>query len=153
MTNLGALGTAKPEAEEVEEIVFDYFDEKEIHANPELTELDYIDFLHIAGRMDPENPASFGAVKDFVMLCILPSDFTRFWKAAKRNRQGSEDLFETCQTIVEAVTERPTGQLSGSASGPGSTGTNSEDADLSLAKKSLDGRPDLQLFVEKAATG
>lgn len=145
MTNLGALGNHK-EPVEVEEAVFDYFGEQ-IHANPDLSELDYVDFMHIAGGLDPENPVSFGAIKEFARVCIVAEDFDRFWKLSKRNRQDVKDLFDTCSTIVEAVTDRPTGQLSGSVLGPGSTGGTSEDVYFSRAMQLEEGRPDCQLAI------
>lgn len=149
MTHLGALGTEK-EPVEVEEISFEYFGET-IRANPDLSQLDYVDFLHIAGGLDVDNPVSFGAIKDFASVCIVAEDFPRFWKLAKKHRQDIDDLFGVCTSVMEAVTERPTGLPSGSADGPTSTGSRFEDGDLSRALKAVEGRADLELFVSKQA--
>lgn len=144
--NLGEFGTPPPPAEPVE---ITYFNET-IRANPELGELDYVDFMSTAGGVDVTNPLAAGLIKDFARLCIHGEDFDTFWSLARKNRQGVEDLFPLLQRIVEKVTERPTGRPSDSSDGPSTTPQSSEDADFSRAMQEYSGRPDLQLAIVRA---
>ena len=144
MTDLGALGDPTPDGRE---ITFTYFGET-THVAPELGELDYIDFMERAGAMDVESPAALAMVKDFARLCIAAEDFDRFWAAARKNRQTVEGVFKVLRAIIEEVTDRPTMQPSDSSDGQSSTDTKSEPGLSSTLRERLDGRPDLQLFVQ-----
>lgn len=145
------LGSFGKEHEPLE-LTFDYFGQT-LHANPTLSDLDYVEFLSVAGGISIDDLASLGAVKDFARMCVSAEDFGTFWSTALAHRQRVEDLFDVLTSIMEASMERPTGRPSDSADGPGSTAARSGAGDSSQALRKLDGRPDLQLFVEKAAAG
>ena len=144
MTHLGSFG----EAHELADLTFDYFGQT-LHGNPELSDLDYVEFLGTAGGIDINDLSSLGLVKDFARMCVAESDFDEFWRLARKNRQKVEDVFKVLTAIVEATVDRPTGQPSDSADGHGSTAQNSEAGDFSRAMTQLEGRPDLQLFVTR----
>lgn len=142
MTNLGSFG----ETREIGEISFDYFGQT-LRANPELGELDYVDFMDKAGGAEAEGALGLSFVKDFARLCIHPDDFDEFWALARKHRQGVEDVFKVCRAIVEQVSDRPTTQPSDSSDGQTTTDTKSEPGLSSTLAERLAGRPDLQLLV------
>lgn len=147
MTHLGALGTP---AEDVDAVTFDYFGET-INANAGLSELDYVDFLEVAGTADIDGPDAVRLVKSFARMCIAAEDFDRFWATAKKNRQGMDALFKVLTTIVEVVSDRPTVRLSSSADTPTTADTNSAAVVSSTLAERLEGRPDLALVVRRSA--
>lgn len=144
MTHLGSFG----EQRDAVDFTFDYFGVT-LHAEPTLSDLDYVEFLSTAGAVDVNNLASLGLVKEFARVCIADDDFDEFWSLARKNRQQVEDVFAVLTAILEATVDRPTGQPSDSADGPTSTAPKSEADDSSRAMKALTGRPDLQLFVQQ----
>lgn len=147
MTHLGDFGSP---AEDFEEVTFGYFGET-IHANPSLSELDYVDFIETAGTVDPETagPETVGLVKSFARMCIQPDDFEKFWQTAKTHRQGIAEVFKVLQAIVEVVADRPTERSSSSAATPTTDATKSAGVSSAVAAR-LEGRPDLQLIVERS---
>lgn len=147
MTHLGALGTPRPEQSEIS---FDYFGTT-VHANPTLGELDYIDFLDAAGKVDTESSQAVGIVKNFARLCIAEGDFEAFWSLAKANRQSTTEVFGVLQAIVEATADRPTERPSSSSDTPETTVTSS--VPVSSVLRRLEGRPDLQLLVQQQQEG
>lgn len=146
MAHIGALGE-KPH--EVDETTFDYFGET-LHANAGMSELDYVDFLEVAGSIDVNDPAGLRMVKDYARICVAESEFEKFWALAKANRQSVEEVFNVLMRITEAVLDRPTGLPSGSADTHGSDGTTSAGDDYSRALRVVENRPDLQLAVVAA---
>lgn len=142
MAHLGSLGV--PRANET--TTFDYFG-VEITANT-VTDLDYADFMEEIGDLTPEDPRSRRFLKEFATFC-LGGDAERFWQLARENRQSQEDVFGVLTALVEAHSGRPTGQPSGSSDGQQPTAPKST-VDSSLGGR-LDGRPDLQVFITKAA--
>ena len=146
MTNIGSFGDAPVQAVEYE---FAYFGET-IRVNPELGELDYIEFLSVAGGVGVEDVASLGLVKGFAQMCIAPDDFERFWALARKNRQKVDQVFKVLQAIVEATVDLPTAQPSDSSAGLTNTDTSSLAVLPSQIQERLSGRPDLQLVVTKA---
>lgn len=143
MTHLGNLGTPV-DVEVVDDLTFDYFGET-IRANASLGELDYVDFLDMAGGIDVNNPLAIRVVKDFARACIAPEDFETFWATAKKNRQDTRALFTVLTTIVEATADRPTERSSSSSDTPTTDATSS-----APVLRRLEGRPDLQLLVQQA---
>lgn len=146
--HLGNLGGE--ETQEAVEVTFDYFG-KTIAVNPNLGELDYVDFLDGYGGIDVNDPAAIRIVKSFARICIAETDFETFWATAKQHRQGVEGVFGVCEKIVEAVSDRPTERPSSSSDTPSTTGTSSA-LPASVAAR-LEGRPDLQLLTQQAAQG
>lgn len=142
MTHLGAFG----ETHDVDEITFDYFGST-VHANPELGELDYVEFMEKAGSVEASGALGLSFVKDFARLCIAPEDFDSFWSLARAHKQHVEDVFKVLRAIVEQVADRPTTQPSDSSDGQTTTGTKSEPGLSSTLTERLAGRPDLQLLV------
>lgn len=142
MTHLGSFG----ETHDADEITFDYFGAT-IHANPELGELDYVDFMDKAGSVEASGALGLSFVKDFGRLCIATDDFDEFWALARKHKQHVEDVFKVLRAIVEQVADRPTTQPSGSSDGQTTTGTKSGDGLSSTLSEHLAGRPDLQLLV------
>jgi hypothetical protein len=103
---------------------FTYFGER-IRVNPEVTEVDMIDFLDDAEHVDKNDPKSMLMVKDAARNHVHPEDFARFWELRKKNRQGVEQLMGTIWQIVGGITGRPTGRPSDSSDGPPATRPNS----------------------------
>lgn len=146
MTHLGDFGNTPAE---VEDVTFGYFGQK-LHANPELTDLDYIDFLEIAGGLDVDNVESLRVIKDFARLCVREDDFDAFWSTARKNRQQAQDIFPVLQAIVETIADRPTGQPSDSSDGQQSTAGKSEDVSSSRALQLVPAdRDDLHYFIKR----
>ena len=141
---------------------FQWF-EATIRVNPACSKAAMVEFMAEAGKVDMEDEVR-GAQVIMALLqeCVAPDDFSLFWGIAKRERQDpQEDLMPLCQKIMEAVTDFPTGQPSGSASGQSNTPQRSV-VDLPLpdgmvvptlspagerAVSLLQGRPDLQRAV------
>ena len=142
MTHLGSFGQENP----VAEVTFDYFG-VQMRANPEIGELDYIDFMETAGAVDTQSAEAAGLLKNFGRMCLHPDDFDTFWATAKKHRQGIEAVFKVLTAIVEAVADRPTERSSSSAATPTTGGTSSAAGPLAR----LEGRPDLQLVAQQAA--
>ena len=142
MTHLGSFG----ETHESSDITFDYFGQT-IRANPELGELDYVEFMDKAGSVEAEGALGLSFVKDFARLCIASDQFDEFWGLARKHKQHVEDVFKVLRAIVEQVSDRPTTQPSDSSDGRTTTGTKSEAGLSSTLQERLAGRPDLQLLV------
>lgn len=145
MASLGKFGTVRDEVCDT----FEYFD-NEIRVNPNLSELDVLDFMENAVSIDLEDPEAILVVKGFLRALIHPEDFTAFWQAAREHRQRVEDVQMVAKAIIEAVTGRPTTQPSGSSRGLPTTGPKSRGVKSNKVLARLDGRPDLQLAVVKA---
>lgn len=82
---------------------FEYFGEW-IRVNPDLTEVDIIDFLDQADHVKPDDPKSMIMIKDAVRAHVHPEDFDRFWALRKANRQGVQHLMGTIWQIVGGIT-------------------------------------------------
>lgn len=145
MAHLGSLGK---KYEPSEALTFDYFGETFTVAD-NLTDLEYLDFIEEAATEDVNSDKGRTFLKEFARLC-LGDDFERFWKTAKSNRQTMADVFTSLSEIMEAATARPTESPSDSSDGQQSTAPRSEGVSPSVLAQ-LDGRPDLQLVVVKAA--
>lgn len=103
---------------------FTYFGET-IRVNPDMTEVDMIDFLDDAENVKKDDPKSMLMVKEAARSHVHPEDFERFWALRKKHRQGVEQLMGTVWQIVGAVSGRPTGRPSGSSDGPPETSPSS----------------------------
>ena len=141
MTHLGTLGNT---SRTTEVIAFDYFGE-EIHAVPGLSDLHYLDFLEEASDTTPDDPKSWGFIKNFAKACI-GEDFERFWLLARQHGQTGVDVHDVLNKVIEAASGRPTGLPSDSSDGQSSTVARSTGSSSSLAAR-LEGRPDLELLV------
>lgn len=128
---------------------FGYFGH-EVRVNPDLSELDIIDFMETALSVDNQDPKAILILKKFLRELIHPDDFDVFWDAARANRQRVEDVQAVTKAIIEAVTGRPTGQPSDSSRGPSNMLTTSKGTSSDRVLTRLDGRPDLQLALVKA---
>ena len=142
--HLGDFGTPVETSPEV--VVFRYFGE-EIRVNPDLSELDFVDFMDDASKVDENDSQSWGVMKNFIRAGIHSEDFDRFWGAAKRNKQGLDDLMKVIIKITEQITERPTERPADSSVGPSNTVRTSRADSYSRVLDRLDGRPDLQEMV------
>lgn len=142
---------------------FDFF-EATIRVNPSCSKAALIEFLDAAATVDQQDEIR-GAqlIMQMMREVVHPDDFARFWTIAKRERQDPEtDLMPIAQQVIEATTGFPTGQPSGSGSGPAIITPRSV-VDLPLpdapgldrtALRALHltaGRPDLQVAVVRAA--
>jgi len=148
MGSLGSLGT-KHEDVDVELLTFDYFG-TELRVDPNLTEVDLLDFLEGAEDLDTRDAGALKVLKDLCRSAIHPEDFDRFWALAREHRQGIEDRMAVALACVEAAAARPTQPSSVSSGGPSATATRSEGDSFSQVRSRLAGRPDLQLVVDQA---
>jgi hypothetical protein len=103
---------------------FGYFG-ADIRVNPDLTEIDMIDFLDEAEKVQKDDPRSMLMVKEAARSHVHPDDFDEFWKLRKQHRQGVEALMSTIWGIVAGVTGHPTGPPSDSSDGRQDTKPNS----------------------------
>lgn len=145
MGSIGSFGTAR----DVEEQTFDYFG-TDIRIDPEIGELDYLEYLDAATAGD-ETASAVTQIRGVLGLLLLDEDVDLFWSLAKKNKQSQEDVLNVCQQIIEAITDRPTGESSDSSSGTGTTATTSGGEVSSRVRESLSKRPDLLRVVEDAA--
>lgn len=157
MPSLGVFGTVRPEPDPD---TFDYFG-AQIRSNPDVSELDLIDFMEVAEGIELDDPAQSIAamvdVKRFIRACIHPADFAEFWQLSRANRQELVDLVKIGSELVEAAVGRPTGRPSDSTGGPPSTLLRSSEGSETAAREFLarryPARPDLQLAALRAVRG
>lgn len=167
--HLGALGSIhEPRA-----ITFDWFNSvgdaaaQKIRVAPNAGELDYVEFLALAAEVD-ENDEVEGmkVIMTYMRQQIDSRDWGLFWEGAKAGRQKLADLMNVSKSILEAVTDFPTGQASDSSRGRKSTAAKSkagsskraitkpprskEERATERALVLLQGRPDLQSAVLQA---
>jgi hypothetical protein len=175
--HIGSLGTERPTVD----AKFTYFGET-IRVHPDASDLAYTEFLALSQDIEiddkgqpvhPEDNARAASVLDEVLRGqIHPDDYLRFMKLARAHRQQTLDIMLLSQQIVSAVSGFPTGQPSGSRTGPDNEvprlpGTSSDratrrererkqtkaqkkarrQAAVARAATVLSGRPDLQLMV------
>jgi hypothetical protein len=145
MAILGSFGEAREEQSDT----FEYFT-VEMRVNPNLSELDVLDFMETAFTVDQEDPKAVLVVKKFLRSLVHDDDFENFWQLARANRQRIEDIQAVAKAIVEAVTARPTKRPSVSSRGRPATGRKSKAGSSARVLTRLEGRPDLQLAVVKA---
>jgi len=145
MASLGTLGTPR---DAIEPDVFEWFGST-VRTSPEITDLALVDFMDLAGGIDYDDPrqatSAIGVVKGFLRELIHPDDFDEFWRLAKSNRQGVEDVLAVGQRIVAAFTDRPTMRPTDSSVGPSSTRTSLRSDVGSIVAAAHPGRPDLQV--------
>lgn len=144
MANLGDFGQQRDGID----ISFTYFGD-EIRVNPDLSELDVLDFMEQASSMDDEDPRSVHILKGFFRSLLHPDDFETFWGSARRNRQRVDDIQNVAKAVIEAISARPTSQPSDSSPGRRHTARKSRAVSSGKVLNRLAGRPDLQLAVVK----
>ncbi len=162
MARIGSLGAVR----DAVDLDFEYFG-LIIRVNPDLTDLNQIDFLEAAADIDETNVVKgMKAIGTYLHDLIHPDDWDTFWLASKANRQQLEDLMNTAHAILEAVSGFPTGQPSDSSDGRPTTsqksgaGTSSQrrvarrrkaiESDSRAALSLVQGRPDLKVVVADA---
>jgi len=153
--HLGDFGTAH----ESVDLTFGWFGEV-IRIHPDLTDLAVMDLVSAMSGMgemaaDDENAAKAGqlvaqTVKDMGTVLVHPDDVAEFWRLAKANRQGIEDIANLAASLMSGVADRPTLLPSGSSDGQQPTDTSSTASSSSPAMELLNGRPDLQVAVLRA---
>lgn len=95
---------------------FRYFGE-EYRVNPDLSELDVIDFLEGADLIEENDPQSIVMMKSFVRRNLHPDDFEDFWETVRERRQTIQEVMSLMWKLIEGVSGNPTGQPSGSSAG------------------------------------
>ncbi len=149
MASLGDFGTPR----EAHVDSFGYFGDT-IQVHPDLSDLSLIDFAFMGEGLGEESSGSDAIKAVMVMLrsLVAVEDFDRFWSLAKQNRQTIEDLTALAESLIVAVTQRPTERPSSSSAGQPSTEANSEvDSFSPVVSRLVDkGRPDLALMVARS---
>lgn len=162
MTSIGRFGTTHAKIEHE----FEFFD-LTIRVNPSCSQAAMVEFLAAAGEVEQADEVRGAQViMMFMRQIVHPDDFDAFWSKAKLERQDPEkDLMPIGHAVMEAISDFPTGQPSGSAGGSTSTGPRFVvDAPLpelptpnlkagstgAQALAMLRGRPDLQEFIVQA---
>src|ERR1700761_530724 len=114
----GAFSIGALTGEAVEQLTgdFGYFGER-IRVNPDLTEVDIIDFLDRAEHVKADDPKSMIMIKEAARAHIHPDDFDLFWETRRKNRQGVQQLMGTIWGIVGGITGRPTSPPTDSSAG------------------------------------
>lgn len=95
---------------------FSYFGRR-FRANPDLSELDVIDFLEAADTIEENDPQSIVMLKGFVRRNVHPDDFDAFWQTVRDRRQTIQEVMQVMWSLIQGVTGNPTGQPSGSSAG------------------------------------
>ena len=95
---------------------------------------------------DAASPEGAAAVFNLLEVCIVPSDWPRFRKLARRHG-STEALLPVVAAVFKAHTERPTLPSSDSSDGREVTAPSSAPSADDRALDLLAGRPDLQLMV------
>lgn len=95
---------------------FAYFGER-YRVNPDLSELDVIDFLEAADSIEERDPQSIVMLKSFVRRNLHPDDFADFWEAVREHRQTIQEVMTVMWSLIQGVSGNPTGQPSDSSVG------------------------------------
>jgi hypothetical protein len=111
--DLGELGG---EAQAPVIATFRYFGES-FTVNPNVSEVDLIDFMDDASAVSVDDPNAITIVKKFARRIVATDEFDAFWTSVREHRQDSERLMGTLWAILEGVTARPTSPPSGSSDG------------------------------------
>lgn len=129
---------------------FGYFGQR-LRVHPDLSDLALVEFAALGDGLGEETTGSEAnaAVMGVFRTLVHPEDFDAFWSTSKANRQSMDDLMVFAEKVIEAVTERPTEQLSNSSDGQPSTETNSVVVSTSPVVRRLEvtGRGDLAHMV------
>jgi hypothetical protein len=147
MTHLGDFGVER----EPVDLTFGYFGTP-IRVNPDLSDVAVIDMFGSLSEADENDGAAISkALRGVAETLVHSDDVEAFWQQVRTNRQTVEDLGELAAKIIEALTARPTQRPSDSSAGPSTTATRSTAGSPSQALGVLEGRPDLQVAVLRAA--
>lgn len=148
--HLGSFGKSHaPQDEEV----FEFLGE-EFKLSPDVSELEFLDFMSKANAIDMEasdkaaaQANAMSTLKEYLSNVVHESDRERFWATAKKHRQSIEDLMTLANGLTEALNGVPTGRPSVSSTGRPDTEPSSKEDVSSRALEILNGRPDLQMAV------
>lgn len=153
MTHLGDFGTARERPAPPEEpTTFGYFGQQ-FRVNPDLSDdytmADLSELIITVDTMD--GFGQIAAVKRLLRMLVDPRDFDAVWRLGRDNGQTFADLGELAQSLIVAVTDRPTVRPEGSSVGPRPTEGNSGDDSSLQVQRDLEqrGRPDLALIVQE----
>lgn len=151
MAHLGDFTSADVPADE--EHTFAWFSET-VRAHPELSDTSYVDFIDEYGSLEATDPKAAVAVKAFMRAVIHPGDFDLFWSTGKKHRVKQEQFAEVANSLIEAITKRPTERPNDSSVGQSRTAMSSTGDSYSRVIKELEteGRPDLALVYDEART-
>lgn len=100
--------------------------------------------------VDSNDMAGLAALLDVLEQCIDPDEWQRFNDHADKTRADEDELLQMVYLVIEAISDRPISRPSDSSAGPPATGPRSVDGS-SRALRLLEGRPDLQVAVLRAA--
>lgn len=130
---IGDLGTVRNVDDTV--VLFGFFGAR-LRANPNASDLDFIEFLDKAENLDEVNEVeAVRLVLGYLREQIHPDDWAEFWRLAKANHQTSQDLMLVSHQIQGAMAGFPTGQPSASRAGRRATARKSGDASRSRATR------------------
>ncbi len=110
------LGDLSGETQDIVTATFRYFGEV-IRVNPDVSEVDLIDFMDDASRVSVNDPASITIVKTFARSMVHREDFDQFWMTVRKNRQDSDAVMGVLWKVLDGVTARPTTPPSDSSDG------------------------------------
>lgn len=147
---MGHLGDFGTEREDVED-TFGYFGAT-LRVNPSLSDLEALEAFRAVEAAET-NATILDALHNVLTTLVHPEDVDECWRLARLHRQGLEDIATFSQTLLGALTDRPTSLPSDSSDGQATTDTSSTDDSSSRALRALDGRPDLQIAVLRAEAG
>lgn len=118
MTSIGTFGKKYATVD----LDFEFF-EMTVRVNPSCSQAALVEFLAQAGDIDEADEIRGARVIMSMMREVVhPDDFARFWEIAKRERQDpAGDLIPLAHSVIEAVSDFPTGRPSGSPDGDSAT--------------------------------
>lgn len=103
--------------------------------------------------VDSADLDGLAAMYDLLEQCIAPEEWARFEAHADKIRADGEELMRVVGKVFEILTDRPTVRPSDSSDGPTTTGPRFTSTSVERVSSRLEdsGRPDLALFVNRAA--
>lgn len=151
MTHIGKVSINRDSSEAMFELPDESaefeFEGDTFRVNPNYSELDTVDFMDEANRIDENDPRSIALVKTSLRAIVHEEDFNKFWGACRKGKYGVVEIMSVYWAILDSLTKRPTDPPPGSSTGRRSTLENSKDGSYLRVLDRLDGRPDLQAAV------
>lgn len=145
-----------PDLDLVEDVDLDenevlFFGEK-LRMADKIGRMPVLRYAKLASRgVDSSSPEGLVVMYDLLKACIHSEDWDRFNDLADENAADDIRLWELLGDITAKHTARPTLRSSDSSDGPSDIAPSSTSTPAGRAIARLDGRPDLQLAVVRAA--
>jgi hypothetical protein len=101
--------------------------------------------------VDSEDMAGIAAIGDVLEASLADGEYDRFMDHATRERADGDAMMQAVARVIQAASDRPTLRPSDSSDGSPTITPTSTAGSSSRVLQRLEGRPDLQLVVARAA--